>query len=489
MTESSDEKKQQRAERARQNGSKSRGPSTAGAARSKLNGLNWGLRARTYPLADEEDADAAAQAEWKARYGARSPAAVYHTRQCARASVTADRCERFVKARIADQKRKAVRNFRRRGPRRVKDILARIAKGRLECINDLASFSDGCLHLAEILASSIRRVSSQGYLLPGEIDWAVRAHGIGPVLESLATDVTAYRLYILNLGLTPGVTAAELDARLDPAGRPLALRALPREALMPADPKVCGEQLRALIQKKCDAYQAKADRLRKECDEPELVRLLQEAEFLSDADARRWQRCHAEQRLTFLRSEAALYKALDRDGEADDDRNDDPGPAGGGASGESQDREEEAVAAECAVQADDPRPQGEAVALGPDPQAAVPTGTTGAGLVDGPDSAFGPVGGDSAGRRGGPHPQPEGGEGFLPSEPRIALEAPPQMMSQREDPAEAQGAGQGVPSGAPDGAGHGHDRAPPPAPPLAGSGGGLYSPCRPRRARGGWVPR
>jgi hypothetical protein len=101
--------------------------------------------------------------------------------------------------------------------------------------------------------------------------------------------------------------------------------------------------------------------------------------------------------------------------------------------------------------------------LGPDPQAA-----------------FGPLGGDSAGRRGGPHPpfgHPlAGGEGFSPREPRIAPETPPQVMSRREDPAREQGAGQGVPMRAPGGAGHGHDRAPPPAaapPPLAGSGGGM----------------
>jgi hypothetical protein len=85
MTESDDEKNQQRAERARENGSKGHGPTSAvGAARSKLNGLDWGLRAQTYPLPGEEDADAAAQAQWKARYRPNSPASVYHANQCAR---------------------------------------------------------------------------------------------------------------------------------------------------------------------------------------------------------------------------------------------------------------------------------------------------------------------------------------------------------------------------------------------------------------------
>ena len=194
------------------------------------------------------------------------------------------------------------------------------------------------------------------------------------MLESLATDITAYTLHILNLGCTPGVDAAELDARLDPASRPLALRMLPRAALPAADPKDCGELLRGLIQKKCDEYRAEADRLWTERDEPELERMLEEAGFLSDADAKRWQRCHAEQRLSFHRSEQALYKSLERDREADDDGS--------------------------------------------------------------------------------------------PSEPRIAPEAPSQMMIQREDPAEEQSAGQGVPIRGPWGAGHDHAE---PFPPEGGS--------------------
>src|SRR5271167_2213312 len=206
MSKSSDEQGQERAERARRNGSMGRGAtSAAGAARSKLNGLDWGLRAQTYPLPGEEDADATAEAQWNTWYGPRSPAAAYHAKQCARASVIGDRCERFARARIADQKRRAVRNFQRRGPRRVKSILARIPLDRLGSVQALAEFSDGCCKLASILAGSIEFVSSRGYLLPGEIDTAIWAHAIWPVPESLATDVTAYTLSILNLGCTPGV--------------------------------------------------------------------------------------------------------------------------------------------------------------------------------------------------------------------------------------------------------------------------------------------
>jgi hypothetical protein len=285
--------------------------------------------------------------------------------------------------------------------------MARIPRDRLGSVQALAGFSDGCRKLASVLAGSIEFVSSRGYLLPEEIDTAIWAHAIWPVPESLATDVTAYTLYVLNLGCTPGVAAAERDARLDPARRPPPLRGLPREALMPADPAVCGERLRALIQQKCDEYQAEADRLRNECDEPELARMLDEAGFLSDADARRWKRCHAEQRLTFRGSELALYKALDRDREAGDERNEAPGAAGGAS---------------------------------PEPQA--------------PGGECEPPGREGAGRAGEwPCPPPAGGESVSPREPRIAPGVSPQMMNQREDRDHGAGTAQGVPFGATGGAG------------------------------------
>jgi hypothetical protein len=472
MTELSDEQKQKRAERARQNGSKSRGPtSVEGAARSKLNGLKeGGLRAATYPLPGEEDADVAEQAGWNARYQPRSPAAAYHARQCARASVMAERCERFARARIADQKRRAVRNFQRRGPRRVKRILARITEDRLGAIQALAEFSDGCRELARLLAGSIELLSSRGYLLPAEIEGAIGAHGIWPVPQSLPRDVTAYRLYILNLGCTPGVAPAELDARLDPASRPLALRVLPREALLPTDPSVRSEHLRALIQQKCDEYAAEAERLEEECDVPELARMLEQAEMLSDADLKRWNRCHAEQRLTVRASEQALYKALDRDREVGDVHNEDPGPVGGGGSEESPDREDEAETAVCAGQAGDSVAQGEVEALGPEPQAAC-----GLPLPEPPAA------------RGQPFP---GEEKFSPREPRIAPEAARQTLGDKEDPAEDQGAEQGVPICVPGGATHDHDAAPLPATPSPPPAAGVSLHRRFRSPpRGGWVPR
>src|SRR5262249_28588695 len=157
-------------------------------------------------------------------------------------------------------------------------------------------------------------------------------------------------------------------------------------------------------------YRAEADRLWKECDEPELARRLEEAEFLSEADARRWQRCHAEQRIAFLRSEQALCKALDRDGEADDELNGGAGSAGGAGAEESPDREEEAADTGCAGEAENPLAPGAGVVPSPDPQTAAPTGT-----------------------RGADDPLLEE-ERILPSEPRIAPEPAPQVMSPMEDP-------------------------------------------------------
>jgi hypothetical protein len=70
-----------------------------------------------------------------------------------------------------------------------------------------------------------------------------------------------------------------------------------------------------------------------------------------------------------------------------------------------------------------------------------------------------------------------GSERISPREPRIAREPPAQMLSQRKDPAQVEGAGRGVPSGAPGRAGHSHDRPPPVAqpPPQPRAGWGRNS--------------
>jgi hypothetical protein len=297
----------------------------AGAPRRppSLNALDGGLRAKTFPLPHETAAAALRADVWHQRYRPSSPAACHLTNEAARATLLADRCDTFRQARLDEQARKTRKNFKRRGTRRVQRVVKRMDSDMLGAVHELATFSDGCRKLAGDLGDALNVLMIRGYLPPGDLEVVICQHGIWPIYESLATDVMAYTLYILNLGCTPGVAPEEIERKLDPASRPEALRALPREEVMPADPSACAARLAALIRTKRDAYQAEADRLAREVDAPALLALLQQEAILTEADAKRVARSHAEARITFDRAWSALQKTLDRDKEDEDEETED----------------------------------------------------------------------------------------------------------------------------------------------------------------------
>jgi hypothetical protein len=427
-----DDKKAERAERARRNGRKSLGPkSESGRERVKMNATKDGLRAKTYPLAGETDVAAEREGEWHAYYQPGSPAAIHLANEAARSSVVADRCERFRKARRKDQGRKTRKNFARRGRRQLDRVMKGGPADPLKAMKELATFSAGCARLAEDLANVMIDIRRDGYL-PADLCWlTILHHGIDPVPESLAANVTAYTIWILNLGATPGVAPEECAARLDPAARPLALRGLAREELMPADPRVCAERLLTLIGQQRERYLAEAQRFRKEDDEPELERLLEESETLSEKDARKVKLSHSEARITFNRSVQLLYQILDRDR----DENREGGNEQRG-SGDSNGSADEAAAASRLHQE-------EAAVEGPLPTPA----------------------------EGSPGP----GDEILTNEPRIAPEARAQAAPPREEPAQVPAPARVVPQAVPQGA-TGAQKAPlaaPPRPVTPGPGFGF----------------
>ena len=95
------EEKAKRAERSRRNGAKSRGALTEESRRRGcLNALKSALRAKTYPLPHEREAAAARSEQWHNWYGGESPAAIHLTNECARATIIADRSDRFREAEV-----------------------------------------------------------------------------------------------------------------------------------------------------------------------------------------------------------------------------------------------------------------------------------------------------------------------------------------------------------------------------------------------------
>jgi hypothetical protein len=274
-----------------------------------------GLRAKTYSLPHETQ-DAAERADaWHDHYRPDSPAALHLTNEAARASVLADRVEAFRQACIEGQVDRVVRNQKRRGPRRVKAILNRKVEDKVRTLRDMERFSDGCARIAHEFRVLRDTVASRSYLVPEEVAIAFLWYGIWPVEESLATHVTGYTLFMLNLRCTPGVAPEEWAARVDPANRPVVLRRISSEDLVPADPRVCAERLCAMLQKKREEYQAEADRLRREVEEPAHQRKLKKASILTGADARWASRNYTDARIGFDRAHKALYQTLERDRE------------------------------------------------------------------------------------------------------------------------------------------------------------------------------
>jgi hypothetical protein len=310
------EEKAQRAERARRNGALGRGPGAESRGRTRLNALKGRLRAKTCPLPDEVEAEAARREEWHDWYDPRSPAARELADECARATIITERSDRFRRAELKRQRRNTQRNWERRRQRKVNAAVKRGYQDRLGSLAELASFAHGCRVLVQDFQAALRGLTSRGYLLPREIELATHDHGLMPDPATIATNVTAYTIHTLNLACTPGVAPEELEARLDPASRPAALRQLPRDQVIPADPRECARRLEELLKKRRDFYQAEADRLHREVDEPELIELFDRASILNEPAARKVKLSHAEARSTYHRAFKELYHTLDRDAEA-----------------------------------------------------------------------------------------------------------------------------------------------------------------------------
>jgi hypothetical protein len=280
-----EEERARRAERSRRNGACSRGPtSTAGRERVKLNALSDGLTAKTFPLPFEREEAEQRTQKWQTYYHSDSPASVHLANECARATIVADRCQRFREARCARQVENTQRNWNRRRRRRVETVVERGRKSggdRLAALGELGTFAHGCRFVARELGLIIDALQTRGYLEPEEIETAIFYQGIWPVAAALATNDTAYTLHTLNLAVTPGLIPEQLDAWLAPVNRPEGLRALPRD----------------------------------------------------EKDARKLRTSHGEARTSFHRALKDLYQTLDRDRAGSDENDDCNGGAGSDGAG------------------------------------------------------------------------------------------------------------------------------------------------------------
>jgi hypothetical protein len=402
---------------------KGRGPNLAA--------LTDGLRAETYPLPHETDAAAERAAKWHNYYNPQSPAAIHLANECARATIVADRAEKFRQARIERQKADVPRNWRRRRKRRLDKAVKRMDEDHLGTYYELASFSDGCRELAYVFRETVDCVRSRGYLLAEELEKVIYFHGIWPVADVIQIDVTAYTFHTLNLACTPGVTPEQLDAWIEPANRPAELRSRSRDELIPGDQQRCRERLVEHLKGQEDKFWREEERMRREDDEPELRHLLEEAETLDEKAARKVNRSHAEARTTFHRALKDLCKTLPADAKEDN----------GSTCNKnfsdlrvSDGREEEAAA---------PQPLS--------PWERVPEGRVRAAAPPSAGAALSAEEDEAGALNRPPHPGPPSRgrreEDGLPNDPETPSEAPSQRVEAKDDSTNDQGSSAAVPPG------------------------------------------
>jgi hypothetical protein len=422
------DQKTQRAEQSRQNGRRSRGGKTPEARRrGRLNALSAGLTAETFPLPFEAEAAARERARWHAWHRPRSAAAVELIDECVRNVIIARRCDRYRVAQLEVQARAARKNWHRRRRRRLAAALELRDRDSRAGLAALRNLAHGCRLLANELRETTKAIQTRGYLLPHELEQALANLGIGLEAGTLAGDEKAWRLHALNLACTPSVTPEVLDTWLEPANRPPGLRAWDRKQIVPADPGACARRLAAILTRRVRKYEARADRLDRKVEEPELQQMFAKAGLLSDAEAAKVGRCHKHAGIALDRAWAALCKTLERDREEmaarcdrrdrDDSAGGSPGPKTMAHREESVLKNEPGIAPETPPQQveaiEDPAsggcsesagPSGVSAVSGSDPEAHAGEGTWASpagALALGSAAPTSPASGDTTGRQGG----------------------------------------------------------------------------------------
>ncbi len=136
--------KEQRAEASRRNGRLSRGGLTPESRRkSSMNALKTGLRAVTFALPHESPTVAERGEQWNTCYDPKSPATCHMTNECARATILADRCDRYRQATIEEQTKDTHQRWRRKQRDKANQLVKRLATDAAGAMAELRGFEYG----------------------------------------------------------------------------------------------------------------------------------------------------------------------------------------------------------------------------------------------------------------------------------------------------------------------------------------------------------
>ena len=322
----------------RANGGKSRGPaSAAGKARSRLNAVKHGLRARVAAMPNEDAAAVDARERvWNDYYRPDSPAAQHLVNECVRATLLADRCQRAHAEAVAGQVRTALLDWENRRDDEVDAIVAGLRDDPAEAVRLLKRFGRGCRWLVERWERLGELLDRHGRWNSVDRDEAVRLLGHRP--GRLKDSPEAFLVFLYNeVGLAdPEAPYTSWGRLFDDKNVPESLR----WRYGPDDRPEAGFSLDALKEMVADnlaPIRELADDLDEVVDAPDRAGAADRALVLrDDRRARLLLRYQSESRTAFHRHYASLLKTLERDAardgfEEDDDR-DQPAPEPAAAS-------------------------------------------------------------------------------------------------------------------------------------------------------------
>jgi hypothetical protein len=249
---------------------------------------------------------------WNDYYKPGSPGAQHLVNLCVAATLLSDRCQRSLDAAVADQLDDAAAGWEKPRLDRMTELWDQIEDDPSAIVAEMEGFAHGCRWLIFRWTELGEALKARGYWGPDEGNEAVRLLGSDPDPDALADNPVAYLTMLQNMRCQPFSTGELIDQLTAPECRPTPLRAVDRDAWLPA-PSVCNAVLREMVAEKILALIATEKGLG-ESDAKERARALDRASVLKDQEqARLHLRYHAEARSTFHRAYKELVATLERD--------------------------------------------------------------------------------------------------------------------------------------------------------------------------------
>ena len=316
----------ERATISRQNGRRSRGPtSERGKMVSRMNALKHGMRAEKLLMPGEDpEAIAALQRRWDDYYRPASPAAEHLVDLCVRAQLVSDRCFRAHDHAVAGQVEEAHEMFDRARARAIAHQETFFVDDPAAAVAALAETGEGCRAMIGRWERLGGLLEVQGHWTTADCTEALGLLGMLPSPELIGADATFYLVRLCHFRCQPDAVPEAVALIMKHSDRPPGLD--PAELASLGDAPACRAWLRRLVDDRLAELGAAEEFLRTGPDAVARSRVTEPCLLIQDElEAKRFFRYFAESRSTFLRCFKELEATRERDARAGSDDRDNRG--------------------------------------------------------------------------------------------------------------------------------------------------------------------